>query len=83
MRLEFNNSKLSGADIKATARAAAKQVKDLWQPYEEKSFARELETDKSKWNEDYFHLQEVYLKTNFSEKRFNHLVEVHDYLKKK
>ena len=81
--MEFNDSKLSGADIKATARAAAKQVKDLWQPYEEKSFASELETDKAKWNQEYFHLQEVYLKTNFSEKRFDHLCKVHDHIAKK
>ena len=69
--------------MKAMARATAKEVKDLWMPYEEKSFARELETDKSKWNSEYFHLQEVYLKTNFSQKRFEHLADVHDYIRKK
>lgn len=83
MRLEFSDTDKTGSQIRGFADKAAKQVKDLWMPFEEKAFARELETDKSKWDEKYFDTQVVYLKTNFSKKRFDHLIAVFDHVWKK
>lgn len=53
------------------------------EPYEEKSFAKEINSDKATWDESYYAKQSVYLETNFSEKRLNHLIDVREYLNSK
>ena len=80
LRIEFNDKRLTGADLHKAEEAVHKQVPGLWEPYEEKAFARGFETDVEKWTHDYFGDQVVYLKTNFSKKRWDHLVKVRDYL---
>ena len=55
-------------------------MSDLFEPYSEKAFAREMEMDESKWTDDYFDSQVTYFKTNFSKKRWDHLVKLRDYL---
>lgn len=80
LRLEFNHHETTSSQIRSMAKKTEGVVKDLWEPYEEKSFAREMVSDKDKWDEDYFDSQVVYLKTNFSRKRFDHLLAVKDKL---
>lgn len=76
LRLEFNNKKNTYEGIMSAVRVTKKEVPELFVPYEEKSFARELNMNESDWTEDYFDLQITYLKTNFSEKRFKHCAQV-------
>lgn len=78
--IEFNNPKITAAELHKACKETASVVKDLWEPYAEKAFAREISNSKSEWTHDYWGMQLVYLKTNFSEKRFDHLIEVRQYL---
>lgn len=80
LRLELNDKRITSADLHKYERAVLKHVKDLFEPYEEKSFAREMEGDTSKWTDSYFDNQVVYFKTNYSKKRWDHLVKVRDHL---
>jgi len=83
LRLELNNAKLSSKDFVEMVKWVKANVKGLFVPYDEGSFAREMKESKSDWDEDYFHMQVVYLKTNFSEKRLQHLIRVNEHLSKK
>jgi len=78
---EFHDRRKTSAQIMNFAKVTAKQVPGLWEPYEEKAFAREMIMDKSKWTPDYFDSQTTYLRTNFSKKRFSHLARVRQYLR--
>lgn len=80
--MELMRHGASASKLQEMAKKTAAAVKGLWEPHEEKAFARGFETDKSKWDQKYFDSQEVYLDTNFSRKRFDHLAEVLDHLNK-
>lgn len=81
LRLELNDNRQTSADLRAAV-SWCKQNKDgLFESYEEKAFARAVETDRQLWNIEYYDNQTVYLKTNFCEKRLLHLIEVREYLR--
>lgn len=80
LRMIFNNKEYTTEDIKRSVAYAEKHVEGLFEPYSEKSFARELVTDKTQWNIELFDLHVVYLKTNFSKERFEYLTALREYL---
>ncbi|MEG4315294.1 hypothetical protein U8L64_09825 [Pseudomonas sp. FIP_A4] len=81
LRLELNDRRLDGIELHAALAWIKGCVPDIFEAYSEGAFARELASDQNKWTEDYYDLQVTYLKTNFSEKRFLHLIEVRELLR--
>lgn len=80
LRLELGRRMSSSKDLYGAMDWVEKHRSDLFDEYEEKSFARGIETDKKKWTVDYYDTQMAYLKTNFSKKRFSHLISVREFL---
>lgn len=80
IRLTLNNESLDKNAIMRAAGEANRKVPGVFVPFEVKKFAGDISNDKSEWNEKYYHVQVVYLKTNFSEKRLNHCIDVRDYV---
>lgn len=76
LRLIFNSKSTTFEGAMNAAKVTAKAVPELWERYEEKAFAREMNKDEEAWTEDYFDMQVVYLKTNFSKERFTHCANV-------
>jgi len=81
LRLELNDNRINRQDLRSALAWVKASVPELCVPYEEKAFAREMDLDRSHWVMDYYDNQTVYLKTNFSEERFLHLVEVREHLR--
>lgn len=80
LRLELNDKRNTSDDLRRFAEYTEKQVPRLFVSYEEKAYAREINEDKTDWVMKYLDIQVTYLKTNFSKKRWSHLIEVRDYL---
>ncbi|MFM0362169.1 hypothetical protein [Paraburkholderia sediminicola] len=83
LRLELNNNRLGGQDLRNASAWTRGQVSALFEPNTEKNFARAIDPDQSHWLPEYYNNQTVYLKTNFSEERFLHLVEVREHLRQR
>lgn len=81
LRMPLTTHDVSEEGMDNMVAAAESARKDLWEPYEEKAFARGLIAEKSMWDDEYAGLQVVYLKTNFSKERFTHIRQVINYLK--
>lgn len=80
---ELENNRHLQQEIQQMMLWAQKNVANLFVPYEEDSLARPLETDKLKWDTDCYYLHCAYLNSNFSQARFEHLVEMYQYLREK
>lgn len=83
LRIEFNDNRLDDHQLYAAVNWMKEQVTGIFESYSEKAFARGIESDSSQWTSEYFGNQVVYLKTNFSEKRFLHLIEVRQLLRER
>lgn len=81
LRLELNDRRLDDTALRATLVWIKSAVPGILETYTEGAFARELSASIDQWNEDYYDLQVTYLKTNFSEERFSHLIEVRQHLR--
>ncbi|TWI49617.1 hypothetical protein IQ22_03940 [Pseudomonas duriflava] len=81
LRMELNDNSLSAQQVRAALVWARGHVAGLLEAYSEKSFAREIEADRNLWTSQYYAHQVVYLKANFAEERFLHLVEVRNHLR--
>lgn len=81
MRLELNDRSLDGAELQAALRWVNGRVSGIFEAVSEGAFARESLEDRNQWTENYYDLQGTYLKSNFSEKRFLHLIEVREHLR--
>nr|WP_314615035.1 hypothetical protein [uncultured Pseudomonas sp.] len=81
LRMELDDSRLTAGELRAALSWTSAQVPGLLEAYSEKSFARGMEADRSLWTSDYYELQVVYLKTNYSKERFLHLIEVRELLR--
>lgn len=79
--MELNDNTLDDSALRAAQAWAAGRLPDLYVAYTESTFARTMDKDDSHWNVDYFDTQVVYLKANFSEARFLHLVNVRQKLR--
>lgn len=82
LRLEFNDNGETQENLLYLLNWAKKQRSDLFEPYAVNAFAREIDEDVANWDSSYYDRQIVYIKTNFSEKRFVHLIEVREKLRK-
>ena len=83
LNLELNNNRLTSADLRNAVKWTEAKVPDLFVPYWEGEFAREMTDDSAKWNMEYYNLQDVYLTTNYSKKRFMHRVKVRDFFRER
>lgn len=83
LHMELNNNSLSSEDIRGALSWTKVRVPNLFEAYYEKAFAHGIESDRKLWDSQYYDKQIVYLKTNFSEERFLHLVEVRDLLRQR
>ena len=79
LRMELNNKGLDAAALKSSVRWTKERIPGLFEPFQEKAFARGINADSAQWEGDYFGTQVVYLTTNFSEERFLHLIEVREH----
>ncbi|PJK09399.1 hypothetical protein CO610_03660 [Lysobacteraceae bacterium NML95-0200] len=73
------NMTYSAADLEKTLDLLDRSV-GICQPYAVDVFNKEVEDDQGLWNEAYFDEQMAFLRTNFSRKRFLHLLKVREYL---
>jgi hypothetical protein len=76
LAIETENKMNGSGELHAMANEVAKRVPGLWEPYVEKGFARGMIEDDKLWTRDYLSTQMVYLETNFSKKRWDHIVLV-------
>lgn len=83
LQMELNNKSLETVAIKASVQWTKERIPGLFEPFQEKAFARGMNTDPAQWEGDYFGTQVVYLTTNFSEERFQHLIEVREHNRRK
>lgn len=81
LRMELNDNSLSSGDLQAALAWAKTQQAGLLEAYSEKSFARGMDADRKHWDSQYYENQVVYLKANFCEERFLHLIEVRELLR--
>lgn len=76
--MEMNDKRLTNQTlIQAIAWTKAKHP-NLFIAYQENAYAQAIELDTSKWNDQYYSLQEVYASMNFAEKRVIHMLEVRE-----
>lgn len=83
LRMELDNNSLDAVALKASVQWTKERIPGLFEPFQEKAFARGINTDSAQWEGDYFGTQVVYLTTNFAEERFQHLIEVREHNRRK
>lgn len=79
--MELDDSELEAADLRAAQAWAASRVAGLYEAYAESAFARAIDREEDHWKVEYFDTQMVYLKMNFCEARFLHLISVRQKLR--
>lgn len=79
--VELEDKHLDSQTLRSALAWTQARVPELCEPYSEKAFARAIVQDREKWTADYFDLQAVYLDTNFSEKRYLHLIDIREHLR--
>ena len=67
-------------DVEKSFRWADANINNLTDSYSENNRAKPISRKKRDWTPDYYRYQEGYLRENFSETRWNHLIEVIKYL---
>jgi len=83
LRLELNNNRLSRQDLLDAMTWVKARAGAAFDPYVEKAFAGAIDPDPAQWTPDYYDTQTVYLKTNFSTERFQHLIDVRIHLRER
>jgi hypothetical protein len=81
--VELENSRLDARALRSAMAWAKARVPGLFEPYTEKAFARGLDLDRAQWTQEYYGTQVVFLDTNFSEERFQHVIEVREYMRQR
>lgn len=79
--MELDDAELEAADLRAAQAWAASRVVGLYEAYAESAFARAIDHEEDHWKVEYFDTQMVYLKMNFCEARFLHLIAVRQKLR--
>lgn len=79
--MELDDAELEAADLRAAQAWAASRVAGLYEAYAESAFARAIDREEDHWKVEYFDTQMVYLKMNFCEARFLHLIAVRQKLR--
>lgn len=83
LRLELNDNRHDKEDLIEISEAIKKIIPNVYVPYEEKAFARELPKNLLGVDAKEYDGQMGYLKTNFSEKRFLAMVDMRQALREK
>ncbi|WP_119395063.1 hypothetical protein [Salinibius halmophilus] len=78
--MELNDERLPTETIKQAFAWVRSKQPNLFVAYEENAYAKAMSEDSSKWTDDYYHLQEVYASSNFSEERISHMIEVREHV---
>lgn len=81
LRLELNDNSLTATDLRAAALWTKGKIPGLLEVFAEKAYARGMDADPKLWTSSYYEHQVVYLKSNFAEERFLHLIEVREHLR--
>lgn len=81
LRMELNDNRLRNEDLGAAVEWAKSRIDCLFEDYEEGAFARSPEENRKAWTPEYYDMQMIYLKTNFSERRFLHMIAVREFLR--
>lgn len=79
--MELNDTAHDAVDLRAAHAWTVSRVSNLYDAYAESAFARPLNKDEAYWTENYFGTQLEYLKANFCQDRFLHLVNVRQKLR--
>jgi hypothetical protein len=82
---EFGDARLSKNDLLAARDWIKSQESGsgLFVPHEENKFTRTMQEKSDAWTVAYYDQQMTDLKNDFSEKRFLHVLEIREYLRKK
>ncbi|WP_426779059.1 hypothetical protein [Pseudomonas aeruginosa] len=83
LRMELNDNRLPSEELRAALAWAKTKVPGLCESYSEKAFARATNPNRNDWTSEYYDGQVVYLKSNFSEERYLHLIEVRGLLRER
>ncbi|KFZ36843.1 hypothetical protein HR45_13640 [Shewanella mangrovi] len=76
--MELNDKRLSTAVLRQTIAWTIAQHPNLFVAYEENAYAQSMVTDTSKWDTQYYGIQEVYASSNFSHERISHIIAVRE-----
>ena len=79
LRMELNNNRLDAAALRAAVEWTKGHMPGLFESLQGKTFARDINPDRTQWDIEYYNSQIVYLTANFSEERFVHLIEVREH----
>lgn len=79
---EISNMRLSQQDLIEAAEWIKACKPEIFAPYEEKRTAHATNPNRADWTVDYYDQQMVRLENNFSEKRFLHVLEVREHLRR-
>lgn len=82
LRMELNDSSLTTTDLHSALAWVKANFPGIFDAYEEKAFARGMELDQKLWTTQYYDSQVTFLKTNFCEERFRHLIDIRDLLRR-
>lgn len=82
LRMELDDNRLSGADLRDALNWVKSKKADLLETFSDQAYAQSMDTDAEHWTSSYYERQVVYLKTNFAEERFLHLIDVREHLRK-
>ncbi|WP_282174693.1 hypothetical protein [Vibrio diabolicus] len=76
--MEMNDHRLPTQNIKQMIAYSLQSKPNLFLPYEENGYAKEMNGNKTSWDAKYYALQEVYASSNFSVERIQHMLEVRE-----
>ncbi|QYN80000.1 hypothetical protein PQD71_gp107 [Kosakonia phage Kc263] len=79
----LESNRLTIADWKENVKYVENKAPDVFDEYEVTTLSLDIETDKTKWDEDYYSMANAWLQSNFSKKRLMHQATVYDYLREK
>lgn len=78
---ELEDNRLDDYAVYGAAAWVESRVPGLFDDYGEHSLAGKIINDPGRWDADYYHLQTVYLNTNFARDRFEHLMVLRNVLR--
>jgi hypothetical protein len=82
LRMELNDIRIDSQTLRDALSWVKLSLPNLFEAYVEKAFAGAIDQDCNNWTVEYYSTQKVYLKANFAETRFLHLIDVRQHLRK-
>jgi hypothetical protein len=81
LQQEMGKMQLNQRDLQTAASWVKDRQPGVFAPFEEHQFTHAINPQQNVWNVDYHDKQMISLENNFSEKRFQHVLEVREYLR--